>query len=220
MSGIVCFEVVFHLFPLYVLLIYQRVQKLYKIHILIASLIIFSFLADLIGLLLAKYGQNTYVVFSLYLIIERVISVLVLNSFSTIRLKIKKLILAAIFIVSITQISSCFFNNYLSQNDYINLFAGVIIGLYALHTAFNLVFKAVDDSLKIDLNILPVLAIVFFMSAMLIPDMITNIDDSIEFPKLFQQVRIGVAVGSNIIRDSLFALFFFKVKKINYDTGK
>jgi hypothetical protein len=53
------------------------------------------------------------------------------------------------------------------------------------------------------------------MSAMLIPDMITNIDDSIEFPKLFQQVRIGVAVGSNIIRDSLFALFFFKVKKVS-----
>ncbi len=220
MSGIVCFEVVFHLVPLYVLLIYQRVQKLYKVHILIASLIIFSFLADLIGLLFAKYGQNTYVVFSLYLIIERVISVLVLNSFSTISLKIKKLILAAILIVSIIQISSCFFNNYLSQNDYINLFAGVIIGLFALHTSFNLVFKAVDDSLKIDLNILPVLAIFFFMSAMLIPDMITNIDDSIEFPELFQQVRIGVAVGSNIIRDSLFAFFFFKVKKINYDTGK
>jgi hypothetical protein len=220
MSCIVCFEVVFHLFPLYVLLIYQWSQKLYKINILIASLIIFSFLADLIGLLLAKYGQNTYVVFSLYLIIERVISVLVLNSFSTISLKIKKLILAAIFIVSIIQISSCFFNNYLSQNDYINLFAGVIIGLFALHTSFNLVFKAVDDSLKIDLNILPVLAIFFFMSAMLIPDMITNIDDSIEFPRLFQQVRIGVAVGSNIIRDSLFAFFFFQAKQMNYDTGK
>lgn len=220
MSGIVCFEVVFHLVPLYVLLIYQRVQKLYKVHILIASLIIFSFLADLIGLLFAKYGQNTYVVFSLYLIIERVISVLVLNSFSTISLKIKKLILAAILIVSIIQISSCFFYNYLSQNDYINLFAGVIIGLFALHTSFNLVFKAVDDSLKIDLNILPVLAIFFFMSAMLIPDMITNIDDSIEFPELFQQVRIGVAVGSNIIRDSLFAFFFFQVKKMNYDKGK
>jgi hypothetical protein len=58
------------------------------------------------------------------------------------------------------------------------------------------------------------------MSATLIPDMITNIDDSRDFPIFYQYVRIGVTVGSNVIRDSLFALFFFQAKKMNYDTGK
>ena len=50
--------------------------------------------------------------------------------------------------------------------------------------------------------------------------MITNIDDSINFPKYFHQIRLGVTLGSNVLRDSLFALFFFETKKMNYDTGK
>jgi hypothetical protein len=68
-------------------------------------------------------------------------------------------------------------------------------------------------SLKIDFYVWPILAIFFFMSSMLIPEMITNIDDSTEFPEYFHQMRIGVAIGSNIIRDSLFTFFFFQAKK-------
>jgi hypothetical protein len=58
------------------------------------------------------------------------------------------------------------------------------------------------------------------MSATLIPDMITNIDDTVDFPIFFQYVRIGVTIGSNIIRDSLFALFFIQAKKLNYVPSK
>jgi hypothetical protein len=50
--------------------------------------------------------------------------------------------------------------------------------------------------------------------------MITNIDDDFEFPTIFQQIRFWAAFGSNIIRDSLFAIFFFQAKQMNYDTGK
>jgi hypothetical protein len=73
---------------------------------------------------------------------------------------------------------------------------------------------------KVVLNIWPVLAVFVYSSSMFIPQMITSIDDSVKFPVVFHEVRRGVTVGSNIIRDSLFALFFFKVKKMNYDTGK
>jgi hypothetical protein len=69
------------------------------------------------------------------------------------------------------------------------------------------------DSLKMDIHVWPILAIFFFVATMLIPEMITNIDDSFDSPKLFNKARLGLTLGSNVIRDSLFALFFFLSKK-------
>jgi hypothetical protein len=81
-------------------------------------------------------------------------------------------------------------------------------------------FDSLSVSAQIDINILPVIGFFFFVATMLIPNMITYIDDSVKFPVVFHEVRRGVTVGSNIIRDSLFAFFFFQAKKMNYDTGK
>jgi hypothetical protein len=220
MRSLIYAVVFFHLFPLLIFLVYPKSLRFNKINLLITGLIISSFLADLIGIWLGDSVVNTNLVSNSYIIIDRIINVLILIYFSSISLKLKKLLFATTIIVSIYQIASSFFNPYLLQHDYINIISGVILCLFSLHTLVALVYKNVAESSTINIRIWPVLAIFFFMSATLIPDMITNIDDSINFPKYFHQIRLGVTLGSNVLRDSLFALFFFETKKMNYDTGK
>jgi len=220
MSGLFYFGVTFHLFPLFVFFLYKNNLKFENNNFLIAGLIFSSFLADLIALWLANSGINTNLVSTLYIITERIISILIVISLSSILLKIKKLLLTTITVVSIYQIVSNIINRCLVYNDYINLISGVILCLFSLHTLFTLTSKTIVDSSEIDIRIWPVLALFFFMSATLIPDMITNIDDTVDFPIFFQYVRIGVTIGSNIIRDSLFALFFIQAKKLNYVPSK
>jgi hypothetical protein len=106
------------------------------------------------------------------------------------------------------------------QNDYIKLLSGVLICFYALYTLFILISSAELNPERLVINIWPVFAIFIYSASMLISQMITNINDSVEFPILFRQIRQGVALGSNVIRDSLFAYFFFLVKKMNYDDVK
>jgi hypothetical protein len=179
-----------------------------------------SLLADLCGVWLSLSGVNTTPVLNLYQIVERILVTLILNSVSPVSSKIKKLVLLAIVFISIWHLLYCYLNGLYSQSDYIKLFSRTVICFYALITLYNILSKVALGNEKMVLYIWPVLAIFVYSSSMFIPQMITSIDDSVKFPVVFHEVRRGVTVGSNIIRDSLFALFFFKVKKMNYDTGK
>ena len=219
MFCLIYFEVIFHLFPLFVFFYYKNTLKFDKTNFFIAGIIFASFATDLTGFWFAKFRFNTSLVSNSYIIIDRVFNVLVLISYSLISFKIKRLILATTLLISIYQIVSSVFR-CIVHNDYINLISGALLCLFSLYTLLKLANKAVSDSSEIDIRLWSVFALFFFMSATLIPDMITNIDDSRDFPIFYQYVRIGVTVGSNVIRDSLFALFFFQAKKMNYDTGK
>jgi hypothetical protein len=176
-------------------------------------LITSSFLADVIGLSLAESGINTTLCSIVYQIAEQFLSILLISSVACISKKKEKVIVSFVSLLSISQILYCNFNEFLFQSDYLNLVSGVFICLYAMLVLFKLIYKTTNDSLKIDLNIWPVVAIFFYTSTMLIPQMIINIDDTVEFPIIFHEVRIGVIFGSNIIRDSLFAFFFLQAKK-------
>ena len=220
MSFIVYFAASFHLIPIIVFCCFRKLLRFSKIYFYILALAANSFLADLIGLSLVNFGLNSNLVSNSYDIIERIIATLFLADISLISLRYKKALVLMSVLISLFQICYCFSNRFLTQNDYLNLFSGVYLCLLALYTLNKMTFDSLSVSSKIDINILPVIGFFFFVATMLIPNMITYIDDSVKFPVLFHEVRKGVTVGSNIIRDSLFALFFFQAKKMNYDTGK
>ena len=220
MRIIVYSVVAFHFFPLLVFFVYSNKLGKNRINVLIAILVFFSFLADVISLWLANSGLNTNPISNFYQIIERMLAIFILSTVSHISYKSKKILIALCVLLSLYQITYCISSRFLIQNDYVKLLSSSFLCLLALHTLFILISNTPVGSLKIDFYVWPILAIFFFLSSMLIPEMITNIDDSTEFPEYLHQVRIGVAIGSNIIRDSLFAFFFFQAKKMNYDTGK
>ena len=66
MSGLFYFEIIFHVFPLFVFFYYKNILKFDKNNFLIVGLIFSSFLADLIGLWLANSGIDTNLVSTLY----------------------------------------------------------------------------------------------------------------------------------------------------------
>jgi hypothetical protein len=213
MNLFVYFAVIYHLFPLVFFFQIERIPRLNKIVLFSFFLITSSFLADVIGLSLAESGINTTLCSIVYQIAEQFLSILLISSVACISKKKEKVIVSFVSLLSISQILYCNFNEFLFQSDYLNLVSGVFICLYAMLVLFKLIYKTTNDSLKIDLNIWPVVAIFFYTSTMLIPQMIINIDDTVEFPIIFHEVRIGVIFGSNIIRDSLFAFFFLQAKK-------
>jgi hypothetical protein len=210
----------FHLFPLVVFLILRKRLKGNVIFYFILALVISSFLSDLIGLWFSSLGFNTNPVSNAYQITERLLATLIVVSVSAFSNISNKIILAVSGIISICQVLYGIPDNFLIQNDYIKLLSGIFICLLSLYAQFILLSNLTVNGARIDIKVWPVFAIFFYASSMLIPQMITNIDDSVEFPNFFQHTRLGVAIGSNIIRDSLFAFFFFQAKKMNYDTGK
>jgi hypothetical protein len=220
MCTIVYSVVAFHLFPLVIFFFCTKKLGSNKTYVLIASLIVFSFLADVMSLWLAYSGFNTNPISNFYQIIERMLTIFILTGVSQISFKAKKLLIVLFVLLSLYQFGYCISGRFLIQNDYVKLLSGSFLCLIALHTLFVLLSSVSMDSLKIDYNVWPIFGIFLFISSMLIPEMITNIDDTTEFPEYYHQIRIGVAIGSNIIRDSLFAFFFFQTKKMNYDTGK
>ncbi len=177
-------------------------------------------MADLVGAWLANSSYNTAPVSNSYQIVDRILVILILNSISIVSIKTKKLVFITSVLISIIQLFYCLTSGFLAQNDYIKLISGVLICFYALFTLYILISNAALNSEKTVLYIWPVFAIFIYSASMLVSQMITNINDSVEFPILFRQIRQVVALGSNVIRDSLFAFFFFQAKKMKYDTGK
>ena len=220
MTYFVWILITFHILPLIVFVFSWRILGRSKLNLFISCVIFSSLLADLFGVWLSLSGVNTTPVLNSYQIVERIVVTLILNSVSPVSSKIKKLVLLAIVFISIWHLLYCFFNGFQSQNDYIKLFSRTIICFYALFTLYILLSNLALGNEKVVLDIWPVLAVFVYSSSMFIPQMITSIDDSVKFPVVFHEVRRGVTVGSNIIRDSLFAIFFCQAKKMSYDTGK
>lgn len=210
----------FHLLPLLIFIFYRNTIGFSKLNLLISCLIFFSLLSDLIGVWLATSRFNTAPVSNSYQIVDRILVFLILNSVSIVSIRTKRLVVITSVLISICQLYYCISNGFLVQNDYIKLLSGVLICFYALYTLFILISSAELNPERLVINIWPVFAIFIYSASMLISQMITNINDSVEFPILFRQIRQGVALGSNVIRDSLFAYFFFLVKKMNYDDVK
>jgi hypothetical protein len=220
MQVVVYSVVAYRLFPFSIFLFYLRILKFNKVCLLIAAIVISSFLGDFIGLSLANSRLPTAPVSNIYQIIERTICTFILTSVYPISQKSKLFLRGISLFISILQFVYCFKSHFQLQNDYIKLLSGLFICFLALHTLFFLIYKSPYNSPKININAWPIIAIFFYTTSMLVPQMITNIDDSIEFPECFHKIRLGVTLGSNFIRDSLFAFFFFQAKQMDYDTGK
>lgn len=210
----------FHLFPAFIFFIADKSAKKSSQRLFILGLLFISFLSDLIGLRFASLGFNTNLISNWYLIISRILETAILVfPFSLTKSKRVFLILS-IALMTFFHLGFCLVFGFSKQNDYLNIISRTFILILSFISFFYLFRKTNSNTFELETSMIPALAILIYTSAMFIPQMIINIDDYFEFPILFQQIRFWVAVGSNIIRDSLFALFFFQAKKMNYDTGK
>lgn len=218
--NIIIFVAFFHLFPVVIFLASSKKLQKNNQTIFITALLIISFLSDLIGLKFALLGCNTNLISNWYLIVARIIETTILIIPLSISKSKRIFLIQAVALTTIYHIGYSLWFGFAKQSDYLNIFSNIFTCTLAFFAIYTLLSNSNSNKSTIVISIIPALAILVYTTAMFIPQMITNIDDDFEFPTIFQQIRFWAAFGSNIIRDSLFAIFFFQAKQMNYDTGK
>jgi len=216
MIFIIYFVAFFHLTPL---IFFKGSIKKNKQSIFILSLLLISFISDFIGLKVSLLGNNTNLITNWYIVFSRILETIILVIPTSFSKKTKLLLVQASILLSLFHIGCCIRYGFSVQFDYLNIFSSGFISILAILSIYRYIYKELITTIATLILIIPSLAILFYTTAMYVPQMITNLDDTIQFPIFFEYICFWVAFGSNVIRDTLFAFFFIRLK-MNYDTGK
>lgn len=215
------FTIAFHLTPLITYFVLKKNHSQSQaVDIGISLLITSSFICDFTGIYMGSHGENTNQVINFYLIISKPIECFILIYPTYIRKNIKNYLVSGGVLISLAHLILCLPSSLFDLNDYTTMLASANVSILALFAIYNLVYYSISLKKIVHPNVIPSIAIFIYNSITFVPTMLTNIDDKLNFPDFVLDLRIWIVITANLLRDTLFVIYFHKKMKVSYDSSK
>lgn len=206
----VYFTIAFQFIPVLLYLFLSKINKTNYLNIGVLFVVLASLLCNVIGIIMANYGQNTNAITNIYILVSKPLECTLLILPMVLKRNLKFLLISISLIVAIIHFISCLPYSFLRLNDYTTMLASAYVSVIALFAIYNLVNHSISLKSSIHPFVIPAIAIFTYSSITFIPTMITNIDDIVEFPSLIIDLRLWVVIIANLVRDTLLGIYFFK----------